>query len=174
MELKLDEAVQILERTPTVLETMLLGLGDCWLSANEGEQTFTPVDVVGHLLLGEEEDWIPRILTILRHGETRPFPPFDRFGFVERHKGKTLMELLRDFAILRENNIMRLKDLNVGSVDMKLTGIHPEFGRVTLSELIATWVVHDLTHMSQVVRVLAKQYAEAVGPWKAYLGILIR
>jgi hypothetical protein len=172
MSIVLSEAVQVLSRTPAMLRPLLAGLGEEWLGANEGPDTFTPRDVIGHLIFGEETDWIPRLRIILESGESQPFTPFDRFGFQAKYGDHSIDALLRRFAEVREDNLRQLEALRLAPGQLDLRGTHPELGRVTLSQLLATWVAHDLTHVSQVVRVMAKRYQEAVGPWRAYLRIL--
>jgi hypothetical protein len=172
MSIAVSEAIQVLRRTPATLRALLSGLGDEWLAADEGPDTFTPRDVIGHLIYGEETDWIPRLRIILDHGERRPFTPFDRFGFKEKYGRRSIDVLLRRFAELREDSLGQLEALHLTPAQMELRGTHPELGTVTLSQLIATWVGHDLTHVSQVARVMAKRYQGAVGPWRAYLRIL--
>ena len=165
-------AREILERTPATLRSLLGGLSDAWIMQNEGPDTWSPHDVVGHLISGEEVDWIARMRTILQWGESRPFEPFDRVAFVEKSKGKTLSKLLDEFSVLRVQNLEILDGFDLNRDQLALTGTHPEFRRVTIGQLLATWVVHDLSHISQIVRVMAKQYAEAVGPWEAYLPLI--
>jgi DinB superfamily len=172
MTIVLSEAVPVLRRTPATLRALLSGLGAEWLDADEGPDTFTPRDVIGHLISGEETDWIPRLRIILESGERRPFTPFDRFGFRPKYGHLTIDALLDRFATLREDNLRQLEELRLTPAQMELRGTHPELGTVTLSQLLATWVGHDLTHVSQVVRVMAKRYEQAVGPWRAYLRIL--
>ena len=172
MVFELTPALEILQRTPAALRALLQGLSEPWLINNEGVETWSPFDVIGHLIHGEETDWIPRLKIILAHGEAQPFDPFDRIAFLEKSKGKTLTELLDAFAALRANNLQALLALHLQPADFERTGTHPAFGRVTLGQLLATWVVHDLGHIRQVARVLAKQYREEVGPWRAYLTIL--
>jgi DinB superfamily len=167
-----SEAVEVLRRTPATLRALLSGLGDEWLGADEGPDTFTPRDVIGHLILGEETDWIPRLRIILESGERRPFTPFDRFGFKQKYGRLSVDELPGRFAKLREDNLRQLEALHLTPEQMELRGTHPELGTVTLSQLLATWVGHDLTHVAQVVRVMARRYREAVGPWSAYLRIM--
>ena len=140
--------------------------------ANEGENTWSPYDVVGHLIHGENTDWLPRTKIILQQGADTAFVPYDRFAQFENSKGKSLQELLSEFKILRKANIDELKYLNIGSEELKLTGIHPEFGGVTLKQLLSAWVVHDLGHIVQISRVMAKQYKEETGPWTKYLKVL--
>ena len=174
MEFQLDRAKQILGRTPATLNSLLRGVSDEWVLGNEGPDTFSPFDVVGHLIHGEETDWIPRAKIILEHGEDRPFEPFDRFAMFEKSKGKSLGELLDTFALLRGESLQQLEQMNLTPELLSKRGKHPELGIVTVSELLATWVVHDLGHVAQVVRVMSKQYGDAVGPWRAYLSILSR
>lgn len=172
MDVKLDDARRFLERAPAVLRALVTGLPDEWLDAREGPDTFSTRDVLGHLIHGEETDWIPRMRIILEHGESQPFTPFDRFVFRERYGALRAAELLDLFAARRAESLERLAGLALTPADLARTGTHPEFGRVTLGQLLATWVAHDFTHLSQIARVLAKQYREAAGPWKAYLRVL--
>lgn len=172
MSIAVSEAVQVLRRTPATLGALLSGLGDEWLGADEGPDTFTPRDVIGHLILGEETDWIPRLRIILESGERRPFTPFDRFGFKQTYGHLRIDELLGRFAELREDNLRQLEALRLTPAQLELRGTHPELGTVTLSQLLATWVGHDLTHVSQIVRVMARRYQDAVGPWRAYLRVM--
>jgi len=172
MDFQLKHAVEILGQTPGTLHALLGGLSDPWILTNEGPDTWSPYDVVGHLIHGEKADWIARIKIILEHGESRVFTPFDRFAFFRESKGKALVELLETFAKLRKENLRVLEALKLEPRHYDMKGTHPEFGQVTLGQLIATWAVHDLSHIEQAVRVMAKQYHDAVGPWKAYLSIL--
>ncbi|MCM3873813.1 MAG: DinB family protein [Pyrinomonadaceae bacterium] len=174
MEFKLDEATEILRRTPSTLNSLLRDLPDAWILQNEGPQTWSPFDIVGHLIHGEETDWIPRAKIILEAGETRPFEPFDRFAMFEKSRGKSLTELLDTFERLRRVNLKELEAMHLTAAVLEKRGRHPELGVVTLRELLATWVVHDLGHIGQIVRVMAKQYGEAVGVWQAYLTVLRR
>jgi len=174
MEFQLEHAVEILAQTPGTLLSLVGGLSDSWILSNQGPDTWSPFDVVGHLIHGEETDWIPRIKIILEHGEARVFTPFDRFAFSRASKGKTLSELLEKFKKLRKENLRVLEELKLEPRHFGLKGTHPEFGPVTLGQLIATWVVHDLGHIEQIVRTMARQYQTAVGPWQAYLSILKR
>ena len=166
------EARELLSRTPALLDQWLIGLSPGWLAADEGEGTFDPVDVVAHLVHAEEADWIPRMEIILEHGEARPFEPFDRGAFRTRFAGATLETLIPRFSTLRRESLERLGEFRLEPRDLTRTGMHPELGRVTLAQLLATWVTHDLTHVAQIARVMAKRNAEAVGPWRAYLGVL--
>ena len=168
----IENALQILERTPFLLKTFLLGLDSSWTRNNEGENTWSPFDVIGHLIHGEKTDWIPRAKIILKHGTASPFTPFDRFAQFEESKHKNLEDLLKEFENLRRQSIEQLKTLTISEEQLQLRGLHPELGTVTLKQLISTWVVHDLGHIAQISRVMAKQCAPNVGPWKAYLRIL--
>lgn len=174
MNFQLNHARDILRRTPSTLTTLLQDLPDEWLISNEGPDTWSPFDVLGHLIHGEETDWIPRAKMILEHGEQRAFEPFDRFAMFEKSKGKSLRELLATFEQLRDESLRQLEQLNLTPELLARRGKHPELGVVTLAELLATWVVHDLSHIGQIVRVMSKQYGESVGPWRAYLPILSR
>lgn len=174
MEYQLDQAVSILERTPAILDSLLRHLPDEWLLANEGGDSWSPFDVVGHLIHGEEADWIPRAKVILAHGEARAFEPFDRLAMFEQSKGKSLGELLDTFNRLRQQSLAELAAMNLTPELLEQRGRHPDLGVVTLKQLLATWVVHDLSHIGQLVRVMAKQYGEAVGPWQVYLSVLKR
>ncbi len=173
-EVNLDEATAILIRTPATLNALLRGLHDGWLRCNEGEDTWSALDIVGHLIVGERTDWMPRVRIILENGEARAFDPFDRFAQSRESEGKSLQidGLLDEFARLRSGNVAALKALNLQAEDLSRRGRHPALGVVTLSQLLATWAVHDLTHLHQLSRVMAHQYREAVGPWSVYLGVL--
>ena len=174
MEIQIEQALEILERTPGVLNQLVSGLSDGWVMTNEGPETWSPYDIIGHLIHGEESDWIPRAKIILEHGEARAFEPFDRFAQLEKSKGKTLAELLERFAFLRRGSLDHLEDLRLTDDLLQKRGLHPALGTVTLGQLIATWTVHDLSHISQMTRVMCKQYGAAVGPWKEYLPVLTR
>jgi hypothetical protein len=163
----------ILERTPRVVRSLLDGLPATWLDTPDAPGGWTPRDVVGHLISAELEDWIPRVEIILEHGTSRPFEPFDRFAHVERDRDVPLADLLDTFEGLRADNLVRLAQL-VGEDDLDRQGLHPELGVVTLRQHLATWAVHDLDHVAQIYSALAGSHDEAVGPWKAYLGILLR
>jgi hypothetical protein len=167
-----EEAVAILSRTPATLDAMLRGLPDGWINANEGGETWSPFDVIGHLIHGERADWIARAKIILEHGEARAFDPFDRLAQVRESEGKTLEALLDEFAALRHRNLQDLAHLQLTGQDLDRCGRHPSLGVVTLRQLLATWVAHDLDHVMQISRVLARQYADEVGPWRAYLRII--
>jgi hypothetical protein len=170
-ELRLDDAVAILERTPASLRALLDGLPEMWVRATEGDGTWSPYDVIGHLIHGERTDWIPRARHILA-GETRAFEPFDRTAQFTESQGKSLGELLATFADLRRENVEALAGMKLTDDDLARKGLHPELGEVTLGQLLATWVVHDLDHVAQVARTMAKVYSQATGPWSAYLSIL--
>ena len=169
MDFDLDRAMEILARTPPTLDALLRDLSPAWTSHNEGGEMWSPFDVVGHLIHGERTDWIPRAEIVLEKGETQPFEPFDRFAQFEVSTGRTLEELLDTFAALRVENLQALRDLRLEPSDYERAGHHPEFGRVTMRQLLSTWVVHDLSHIRQIARVMARQYATSVGPWRAYL-----
>jgi hypothetical protein len=168
----LAEGVAVLERTPPTLDALLRGLPDGFVFGNEGGETWSPFDVVGHLIHGEETDWIPRARIILEQGEARTFDRFDRFAQADATKGRTLGSLLDEFATLRQTNLRALGALRLTDADLGRTGRHPAFGRVTLGQLLATWVAHDLDHVMQIARVIGRQYTDAVGPWTAYLRII--
>lgn len=172
MEFSLNKSVEILKTTPNILTTYLGSLSDEWLHNNEGENTWSPYDVVQHLIVGEKTDWLVRIKIILSAAEDRTFEPFDRFAHLEDGSAKSITELLKEFQTLRENNLRELKSFNLTENDFSKTGIHPELGTVTLKQLLATWAVHDLGHIAQIARVMTKQYKTEVGPWTEYLGIL--
>jgi hypothetical protein len=172
MEHNLQDTISLLARTPAALNALLRDLPETWTLRNEGENTWCALDIVGHLIHGERTDWIERARVILRFGETQTFEPFDRFGLVREVQGKSMGQLLDEFARLRGENLGELRGLNPGREELDLRGRHPALGVVTLSELLATWAVHDLTHLHQISRVMAYQYREAVGPWSRYLGVL--
>lgn len=172
MNFSFQTGLPILARTPSVLDRLLRELPAEWVESTEGPDTWSPYDVVGHLIHGERTDWVPRVEHLLAHGETVPFPPFDRFAQFEASRGKTLSELLDTFRDLRAASLRRLESFGLTDADLSRPGRHPEFGRVTLGQHLATWVAHDLDHIMQIVRVMAKQYGEAVGPWRRYLRIV--
>lgn len=171
MKFNVEQAIQILERTPLVVETLLKGLDDDWTMQNEGGDTWSAFDIVGHYIHGEKTDWIPRMQIILGDGD-KNFKPFDRFAQFKDSKGKTLEQLLGEFHILRKESLNILNGISFTDEMFERTGIHPKFGTVTLKQLLSTWVVHDLTHIHQLSRVLAKQYESEVGPWYEFLGVL--
>jgi len=170
----LDESIALLERTPRVLHELLAGLPNSWLNERDAADGWTARDVVGHLISAELDDWIPRAETILNDGTSRPFDPFDRHAHIERDRDATLHGLLDRFAELRAQNIARIRELAADNELMERRGLHPELGEVTLGNLVATWTVHDLDHVAQIYAALAASRDEAVGPWKVYLGILLR
>ena len=172
MNFSLDDALPLLRQTPAVLRAWLGNLPDAWTRSNEGPDIWSPYDIVGHLIHGERTDWIPRLELLLAYGEGRPFEPFDRFAQFEASKGRSLPELLETFAQLRAASVDRLESLRLQPKDFARRGLHPELGPVTLSQLLATWVAHDLNHLGQMARVMGKQYVDAVGPWLAYLPLL--
>ncbi len=174
MEFDLDEGMAVLTRTPATLRALLADLPSPWTSANEGPDTWSPQDVVGHLIHGEETDWIPRAKIILTKGESQAFEPFDRFAQARRFAGWSLERLLDRFGELRAAGIATLRGWRLTWEQLALPGRHPELGPVTLAQLLASWVVHDLGHIAQISRVMAKQYTAAVGPWKVYLPVLTR
>lgn len=172
MEQNLDHTISLLTRTPAALDALLRDLPGTWTLRNEGEKTMSAFDVIGHLINGERTNWMPRARMILQFGETREFEPFDRWKQIRDSQGKPLGQLLDEFAALRSESLNELRSLNLRKEDLERRGRHPVLGAVTLSELLASWAAHDLTHMHQISRVLAHQYREAVGPWSRYLGVL--
>jgi hypothetical protein len=176
-EFNLADAVAVLTRTPATLNALLRGLPNQWVLSNEGrnnegKESWSAFDIIGHLIVGERTDWMPRVRVILQNGESRPFEPFDRFAQTKESQGKSLEQLLDEFARLRAEGLAALEALNLQPQDLTRRGKHPVLGVVTLQELLATWAVHDLTHLHQLSRVMAHQYRGAVGPWSAYLGVL--
>ncbi|WP_453992055.1 DinB family protein [Bacillus nitroreducens] len=172
MNFNMKEAIEVLESTPQTLDYFLSGLSNGWLQCNEGEGTWNVTEVIDHLIEGEKNNWIPRLEFILQEGESQPFPAFNRYSHMGKKQAESFKHKLIEFKEIRKQNIMKLKSLIESEEDFELTGSHPEFGTVKLRELLSTWVVHDLTHISQIVRVMAKRYLVDVGPWKEYLGIL--
>jgi hypothetical protein len=172
MEHDLQTTLSLLTRTPATLNALLRELPEMWTLRNEGENTWSAFDVVGHLIHAERTDWMPRVRTVLEFGEAQAFAPFDRWGMARETSGKSLEQLLDEFAHLRAENLEQVRALNLQPAELALRGRHPALGVVTLSELLATWATHDLTHLHQISRVMAHQYREAVGPWSAYLGVL--
>ncbi|NND62481.1 MAG: DinB family protein [Flavobacteriaceae bacterium] len=172
MKFKLSESISVLERTPKVMKSLLEGLSDAWTAQNEGPETWSPYDVIGHLVHGEETDWLPRIKIILSTSENKTFDPYDRFAQFELSKGKSMQQLLDEFESLRQSNMKELRELNLTKEQLQMQGIHPELGPVTLSQVLSAWVVHDLGHIVQISRVMAKQYKDEVGPWPQYLTVL--
>ena len=172
MDFDLKNSLEILERTPMVLVEMLQNLSTPWTTENEGPETWSPFDIVGHFIHGEKTDWIPRMERILSDRSDKTFEPFDRFAQFRDSKNKSLETLLEEFKVLRRRNLEYLRSLQLTEQDLTKEGRHPELGKVTLKELLASWVVHDLNHIAQISRVMANQYKDEVGPWKAYMGIL--
>ncbi|HUD54051.1 MAG TPA: DinB family protein [Terracidiphilus sp.] len=172
MEFNLQDSIALLDHTPATLNALLRNLPDAWTNANEGENTWTPIDVVAHLLYADRSNWKPRAQTILKCGETKPFDPFRRFGHVQEREGKSLSQILDEFAQVRSATLNEIRAWNLTSDDLAKRGQHPALGAATLSQLLAAWTVHDLTHLHQITRVLAHQYREAVGPWNKFLGVL--
>ncbi len=170
--LEVPEVIGILKRTPLVIRELLMGLEDHWLHADEGPDTWSAHSIVGHLIFGEQTDWIPRIQIIMGDQENKNFIPFDRLGHFPLVQNRSIESLLHQFEQLRNENLMIFSAMEITLDDLKRTGVHPAFGTVTLQQLISAWAVHDLTHISQIVRVMAKQYHTEVGPWKEYLGVL--
>ena len=172
MEHNLQDTISLLSRTPATLNALLRDLPEVWTSRNEGENTFTPLDVIGHLIHAERSDWMPRVKIVLQFGETKPFESFDRWGHLRECQGKSLGQLLDEFVRLRSENLDQLRGLNLREEDLERRGRHPALGAVTLSQLLATWATHDLTHLHQISRTMAHQYRQAVGPWSTYLRVL--
>lgn len=172
MNFELDKAIEILRQTPYSLSRMLGDLSPAWISSAGDEKNWSPYDIIGHLIHGEETDWIPRAEVILKKGEDRRFQPFDRLAQFKVSRGRNMEDLLTEFAQLRNANLERLISWQLTPDKLELTGIHPEFGEVKLKQLLATWVVHDLNHIRQVVSHMSRKYSDEVGPWKAYLSIL--
>jgi DinB superfamily len=172
MQFQLDHAIEVLASTPSVLDALLRGKSEAWLHAKKSPEAFSPIDVVGHLMLADETDWLPRTRMILAGHTHTPFEPFDRFDFQHLIANKSIESLLDDFATLRSQSLQALAALQITEAQLDLPGTHPEFGTVTLRNLLATWVVHDLNHIQQIVRTMANEYREAAGPWQAYLSIL--
>lgn len=172
MQYSLERSYEILERTPAVLQVLLAGLHDDWIMNNEGPETFSPFDVIGHLIHGENTDWTVRTKMILEFGNTKTFERYDRFAQYEESKDKSLQQLLDQFAATRKDNMIWFKSLNLTRADLDRKGMHPVLGDVTLRHLLATWVVHDLTHIAQITRVMAKQYKGEMGPWTEFFRIL--
>jgi hypothetical protein len=173
VDFDLDHGLAVLDRTPVVLHVLLLDLPDVWTRSNEGPETWSPREVVGHLIEGERTDWIPRARIVLAQGPSTAFEPFDRWAHERSmNVGKSLNELLETFMVLRTENLATVREWRLTPAQLEFTGIHPEFGSVTLKQLLATWVAHDLGHLLQITRTMARQYRDAVGPWRAYLSAL--
>ena len=172
MEHNLEQTIALLTRTPATLNALLRDLPETWTLRNEGENTWSAFDILGHLIHGEHTDWMPRAKWILQFGESQPFERYDRWAQEQESQGKSLPQLLDEFARVRSENLRDLRALNLRPEDLALRGTHPRLGVVTLSQLLSTWAAHDLTHLHQLSRVMAYQYREAVGPWSAYLGVM--
>lgn len=173
MKFELDQGIAILENTPAVISNLIGSLSESWTSKSEGPKSWSPYDIVGHLIHGEKTDWISRMEIILDGNKNQVFEPFDRFAQFENSKGRSLEDLLEEFSSLRDSNLTYLKSKKLSTDDLLMEAKHPDFGRVILSELLASWVVHDLNHIAQTCRVMASQYKQEVGPWKKYMGILM-
>jgi hypothetical protein len=172
LEFQIDHAVEVLSQTPDVFSALLRGKSDVWLHCRKTPDAFSPVDVIGHLMHGEITNWMPRVRMIVEGKSDTPFEPFDRFAFQPLIAAKPIGKLLAEFAKLRRESLRQLSDLRVGQRELELIGRHPEFGRITLSNLLATWTVHDLGHIAQVLKTMSNEYRDAVGPWRAYMSIL--
>lgn len=170
--MNLENTISLLSRTPSALDALLRDLPEEWTLRNEGEKSWSAFDIVGHLIYGDRTDWMIRAQRILQCGEKKAFEPFDRLGQERETRGKSLAQLLDEFALVRSEKLDELRALNLSPADLKKRGVHPALGVVTLSELLATWATHDLTHLHQLSRVMAYQYREEVGPWSRYLGVL--
>lgn len=168
----LQQTISLLSRTPSALDALLRDLPEAWTLTNEGDGTWSAFEVVGHLIHAERADWIPRARMILEFGESRPFAPFDQAGHTREVQGKSLGQLLDTFARVRSENLEALRAMNLRGPDLDRRGRHPVFGAVTLSQLLATWAAHDLTHLHQISRIMAHQYRDAVGPWSVFLGVM--
>jgi hypothetical protein len=172
MQFNLNRALELLEKTPGVIESLLDGLSEEWTTTNEGGDSWSPYDIVGHLIHGEKTDWMPRMEIILSSNVDKVFEPFDRFAQFNDSNGKTMRQLLSEFKLLRASNTNQLRLKGLVAEDLQQAGIHPALGQVTLQQLLAAWVVHDLNHIAQITRIMAKQYKTEVGPWEEYLRIL--
>jgi len=172
MNFRLNQSIEILEKTPFVIESYLSTLSEDWIKNNEGDNTWSPYNILGHLIFGEKTDWMIRIKTILGNSSNKLFEPFNRFAQLKDDQSKSIESMIHEFKHLRKKNIDELISLNITEKDLSCVGVHSEFGEVSLRQLLATWTVHDLGHIGQMVRVMAKQYSEEVGPWGEYLSIL--
>jgi hypothetical protein len=172
MKFSLEKSYEILEHTPGTLFSLLEGLSEDWTSGNEGPETFSPYDVVGHLVHGEKTDWPNRIKMILEHGTNKSFVPYDRFAMYRESQGKSIEQLLDEFKELRKANLVWYRGLNLQETDLDKKGMHPSLGEVSLRQLLSTWVIHDLTHIAQIGRVMAKQYKGEMGPWLEYFRVM--
>ena len=171
-EFNLQETIELLSRTPAALDALLRGLPENWTHRNEGDDSWTVFEVIGHLIHGERTDWMPRARRILESGNTRPFDAFDRGGHQQEIRGKSMEKLLDEFSNARTENLVALREMKLTPADLEKPGLHPALGAVTMSQLLATWAAHDLTHVHQISRIMAHQYREVVGPWSAYLGVM--
>ncbi|MEJ2084678.1 MAG: DinB family protein [Acidobacteriota bacterium] len=172
MKFDLTEAVPVLRQTPDTLSSLLVGLPARWVESADDPLRWRPYDIVGHLIHGEKTDWIPRARQILEEGTKRPFEPFDREAMFAANRGRSLETLLEEFRSLRSDNLRTLAAWELTAPDLDREGVHPDFGRVSLGQLLATWVVHDLNHLFQIARVMARDYETEVGPWIEYLAVL--
>lgn len=171
MNFSINNSIEVLERTPNVLHSLLYNISNQWSSNNEGSETWSPFDVLGHLIHCDEYDWITRIKIALSENEIRRFEPIDRYAQIELNKGKNINQLLDEFINIRKACLTQLKSFNLTEEQLTKTAIHPDLGTVNLAQLISTWVAHDLAHLSQISRVMAKQYTDEVGPWKKYMKV---
>ena len=174
MQLNITDATRILTNTPSTLRCQLANLDERWVTANYGPDTFSPFDVIGHLIHGEQHDWITRLKTILDHGTNKPFDPFDRYAMYEESTGKSIQNLLDEFEDARRTNLKTLDSLNLTDDDLAKQGTHPALGTVTAAQLIATWAVHDLNHIHQIAKCMARQYRDQIGPWREYITFIDR
>jgi len=174
MKFDLKQSIEVLDRTPIVLRNWLVGLDETWIENNYGKETFSPFDVIGHLLHGERTDWMTRVEIILEHGESKTFTPWDRYAMKTESQGKTIDQLLEEFAIARQENLDQLEAKKLSNADLQRTGTHPRFGQVTLQQLLATWVTHDLNHIHQIAKCMAWQYRDEIGPWRKYVTFIDR
>jgi hypothetical protein len=172
MHFQMEEGIQILSQTPAVLDALLRGKSNSWLNAKRSADAFSAIEVLGHLMHGELTDWIPRVRIILEHGDKMAFEPFDRFAFQSLIANKTVDQLLDEFAAMRLQSLQCLHELGVTEDHLKLPGLHPELGAVTMGQLLANWAVHDLAHIAQIVKTMACAYREEIGPWRAYTSIV--
>lgn len=172
MQFSIEKSIEILERTPLVIEDLLGGISEEWVKNNEGPQTWSPYDIVGHLIHGEKTDWIPRMEIILSDKKDKTFDPFDRFAQFKISQGQSIVQLLDEFKKLRKQNIEHLRGKKLKEQELEKKGNHPDFGEVTLKQLLAAWVAHDLNHIVQISRVMAKQYKTEIGPWKDFMGVM--
>jgi len=172
MTFNIQEAISLLEKTPVTLQSMLDGLSTQWTNANEGEDSWSAYDVVGHLVHGEQTDWMPRLEKVLAEGPIKTFDPYDRFAQLKASKGKSIEQLLATFALLRKENLKNLRAKNLTEDHLTKPAIHPSLGKIELKQMLSAWVVHDLGHIVQIARVLAKQYKDEIGPWTQYLTVV--